>query len=102
MNKFIIIVSLTLAACGSDKSSPSPISDLVKIELTWSDNSNNENEFIISRRYIDEEEFTIIDYLDENITSYIDSDLDKSEVYCYKVAASNEAGESDSEEVCTN
>ena len=102
MNKFIIIVSLMLTACGGGDSASRTVSNSVDMQITWSDNSDNEDEFIISRRYIDEEEFTIIDYLDEDITSYIDVDLDKNEIYCYKVTASNEVGESDSEEVCTN
>jgi len=102
MNKFIIIISLTLAGCFSGgSSSPKPVSDSVDIQVTWLDNSDNEDEFIVSRRYIDEEEFTIIDYLYENTTSYIDVDLDNNEVYCYKVTASNEYGESDSKEVCS-
>ena len=101
MSKFIVIVSLMLTACGGGDSSQKPVSDSVEVQITWSDNSDNEDEFFISRRYIEEEEFTIIDYLGENITSYIDFNLDKNEIYCYKVTASNKVGESDSEEVCT-
>ena len=74
----------------------------VNVKITWFDNSDNEDEFIVSRRFADEVEFTILDYLPENTVDYIDKDIDNSYKYCYKITASNDAGQSDSEKACTN
>ena len=74
----------------------------VNVKITWLDNSDNENEFIVSRRFADEAEFIILDYLPENTVDYIDKDIDNSYKYCYKITSSNDAGQSDSEEACTN
>lgn len=70
------------------------------VEITWRDMSDNETEFVISRRYSDETEFTVLNYLDKNTTSYIDYDIDKQYGYCYKITSSNEIGDSDSNEMC--
>jgi hypothetical protein len=97
MYKLITIISFSLlTACGGGSDEPT---NTINLQITWSDNSDNEDEFIVSRR-MPGEEFTIIDYLSENETSFIDTDLDSGYIYCYKITASNEAGQADSEEVC--
>ena len=71
------------------------------MQITWSDNSDNEDEFIISRRFSNEIEFESIAYLAENETMFID-DVDNTVNYCYVVSASNEHGQSNSDEMCTD
>ena len=94
-----MLIALALLGCNSSDSGKE--NKPVDIKITWQDNSDNEDEFIVSRRFIDEVEFTILDYLPENAVSYIDEDIDDSYNYCYKITASNDAGKSDSEESCT-
>ncbi len=59
-----------------------------EIELTWNDNSDNEDGFRIYRN--DDRIATV----DENVTSYTDTGLEGGRSYTYRVAAYNEAGES--------
>ena len=60
-----------------------------KAKLTWKDNSNNENGFLINR------DGEIIAELPENTKSYVDSGLRPATSYRYEVKAYNQAGESD-------
>ena len=63
------------------------------IEVTWLDNSNNEQAFIIERS---EDSGIIFNVLQNNIaantTNYIDSNLVEGTTYTYRVSASNSLG----------
>jgi len=59
-----------------------------EIELTWSDNSEDEEGFRVYRNG------TVIAELDPNTTRYVDSDLTGGESYTYRVSSFNQDGES--------
>ncbi len=61
----------------------------IQVKLTWKDNSNNENGFLLFR---DGKE---IMELPENTQSYVNSGLRPATSYRYEVKAYNQAGESD-------
>ena len=62
------------------------------VELTWQDNSNNEDGFYIYRKTGDQ--FIQFDYVGPNITTYLDAELFCGELWCYRVSAYNSGGES--------
>lgn len=55
-------------------------------ELTWIDNSNNEDGFTIERKN-GNQAFIVIDSVDSNSTFYMDNDIIDSTLYTYKVRA---------------
>jgi len=59
-------------------------SELGKITLTWTDNSNNEDGFKIERS-TDGSTFTQIDTVGASITTYTDDDLEDNTVYYYRI-----------------
>lgn len=59
-----------------------------RIDLAWTDNSDNEDEFVVYRDGVE------IDRVGANVTSYVDTGLSASTQYCYEVSASNAVGES--------
>ena len=81
---------------------PAPPSDLVGvahssgsfIDLTWSDNSNNETGFILSRRFDDQAWDESFATLAADVVSYRDSSLSPG-VYVYRIRALNQYGQSD-------
>ena len=64
------------------------------IDLTWTDNSNNEAGFKIERSTSSTTGFTQIGIVSANITSYTSSSLNASTTYYYRVRAYNSAGDS--------
>jgi phosphodiesterase/alkaline phosphatase D-like protein len=64
-----------------------PISD-TRIELSWDDNSSNEDGFRI-RISTDDVTYTDLDYVDPNTTSYTSIGLNPETLYYHKVAAYN-------------
>jgi len=62
------------------------------LNLTWTDNSNNEAGFKIERKQENAGTFDTITptVVGANVTSYIDSGLDYETTYCYRVRAFNE------------
>ncbi|MEQ9286359.1 MAG: T9SS type A sorting domain-containing protein, partial [Cyclobacteriaceae bacterium] len=66
------------------------------IDLSWADNSENEENFVVLRALNQSGPFAIVVYLDANTTSYQDIGLAFATTYHYKVAASNEAGMTES------
>ncbi len=59
-----------------------------EIELTWNDNSENESGFRVYRNG------ELIEELNSNTTSYVDTGLTGGKDYTYRVSSFNEAGES--------
>lgn len=64
------------------------------IELSWTDNSNNEDSFIIERSEGNESNYSVIATLSSNTTSYTDGGLNGATLYFYRVKAQNGAGAS--------
>jgi hypothetical protein len=60
------------------------------VELTWQDNSDNENGFYIYRKTGDQ--YVQFDYVGPNVTTYLDMDLWCGQLWCYKVSAFNQYG----------
>ncbi|MDZ7364066.1 MAG: fibronectin type III domain-containing protein [candidate division KSB1 bacterium] len=69
-----------------------------QIDLTWTDNSSNEDGFIIQRSATSGSGFSDIDTVAGNMTSFSDTGLNGNTPYYYKVAAYNGTGRSDSNE----
>ena len=65
-----------------------------RIDLTWSDNSSNEMEFIIERKTGAVGTFTQIHTAAANATSYSNTGLSASTNYSYRVCAHNLTGDS--------
>jgi hypothetical protein len=64
-----------------------------QISLSWSDNSDNEEQFVIYRRK-ESGSFVELSVLPANTTGHIDSGLDSETQYSYYVFARNAAGDS--------
>jgi hypothetical protein len=64
-----------------------------QINLTWTDNSSNEDNFLIERS-ADNMTFSQIAVVGPNVTSYSDTGLVESATYYYRVRASNSGGPS--------
>lgn len=65
-----------------------------QINLSWTDNSSNEDNFIVARAATAGGPYTDIATLSANTTSYADTGLDASTAYYYVVRAGNSVGES--------
>ncbi|MGE3683698.1 MAG: fibronectin type III domain-containing protein [Bdellovibrionales bacterium] len=92
------VTSATTPAAATNP--PSPPSNLAatvasasQINLTWNDNSNNEEAFLLERS-TDGATFTQIASLPANTTSYQNSSLTSGSAYSYRVRARNSAGSS--------
>ena len=70
-----------------------------RIDLTWSDNSNNEKSFEVYRSTNPLEEFVTIGVLPANSTSFADTLAEPSTTYYYKIRATNQYGESDFDKI---
>jgi len=68
---------------------PSPLS----VELTWTDNSNNENGFIIERESQGPDAFAVIDTVPANTNLYVDNTVSYT-TYNYRITAFNAFGQS--------
>ncbi len=70
--------------------------------LTWNDNSDNEKGFVIERQITStENEFSKLDTVEANVTSYADTNLSVSGQYKYRVYAYNLATQSNYSPVLT-
>jgi hypothetical protein len=65
-----------------------------QINLAWTDNSNNEDNFIVARSTVSGGPYSDIATLGANVTSYNNTGLASSSTYYYVVRASNSAGSS--------
>ena len=63
-------------------------------QLTWIDNSEDEDGFRIERKLQSNGTYAVITTVGANVTSYGDSGLANSTAYCYRVNAFNSAGNS--------
>ncbi len=61
---------------------------IIIVDLTWIDNSNNEDGFVIERK-VENGGFEVIDSVSANAETYMDWDLADSVTYTYRVAAFN-------------
>lgn len=72
-----------------------------RIDLAWSDNSDDETSFSIERALGQGGAFSEIDVTGSNVTTYSDTALTANTEYCYRVRASNAVGDSGyTAEVC--
>ena len=65
-----------------------------QLQLTWTDNSTNEDGFKIERKTGTTGTYAQIATLGTNVTSYTDSALVDGTTYCFQVRAYNAAGNS--------
>jgi hypothetical protein len=71
------------------------------LQLTWVDNSQDEDGFHVERKLDNNGTFSLIATVGPNVESYNDGNLADSTTYCYRVNAFNSAGNSAySNEVC--
>lgn len=66
-----------------------------QIDLTWSDNSDNETEFHIQRKTSSATDWQTIDTVGSDSTTYSDTGLSAETEYTYRVRARNEGGNSE-------
>lgn len=66
------------------------------ISLSWSDNSNNEAEFVLERSTGNASNYSVIANLPANTTSYSDGGLTSNTAYFYRLKAQNSVGASSS------
>ncbi len=64
------------------------------IKLSWKDNSDDEDKFVIHRSKVNQSNYTEITSVNNNIISYTDTGLESNTRYHYKVFASNDDGNS--------
>ena len=101
------ILLFLVAACSSDDgaSAPTAPANLAVSNvaggghLTWTDASDNEDQFVIMRRTSTATAFDDIDMVPFDTTQYHDSSVVAGTTYVYTVAAINAEGETTSNEV---
>lgn len=69
-----------------------------QVDLTWIDNANNEDSFLIERS-VDSTNWIVTATLPANATSYLDSDVSPDTTFLYRVIARNSNGDSESSEI---
>ena len=105
-----VAFALVLAACGGDDASapvaPSALSAAPLTggaHLTWSDNSDNETEFMVMRMQAGvDAELEVLTTVPFDTEQYHDAPLTSGVSYTYMIMAMNDAGESTSNEVTFN
>ncbi|MFH1860321.1 MAG: PQQ-binding-like beta-propeller repeat protein, partial [bacterium] len=80
--------TLSIKACSSSA-----------VELSWSDNSNDETGFVIERK-TGEGEFNVVTTVLVNTTKFTDTGLSAATKYEYRLATYNPKGESDYSDTC--
>lgn len=71
------------------------------LHLTWKDNSEDEMHFMVMRMMHDhgDSKMEAIASVEENVTEYHDTSVESGMTYMYEVAAMNDTGESDSNQI---
>ncbi|MGI8906633.1 MAG: family 10 glycosylhydrolase [Candidatus Sumerlaeaceae bacterium] len=64
-----------------------------KINLAWTDNSTNEDNFVVERK-VGTGAYSVVATLGANVTSYTSTGLTKGKTYTFRVKATNAAGSS--------
>ncbi len=86
-------------------SAPSNLSGTVasgsQINLTWTDNSVNENGFQVLREDPNTNTFHLVATVGTNVTSYFDAGLQNGQTYSYQIQATNTVGNSASSNTAT-
>lgn len=103
----ILALTLGLSACASDDAAaPAAPSDLAVTRLgagahlTWRDNSTDEAEFVIMRQHMGAEAaMTELARVPFNGTTFHDEPIAAGATYLYMIVATNENGESQSNQV---
>lgn len=94
-------INITTPPCGTPPNAPTNLTlnvvSSTQINLTWTDNSNNESGFKIERK-IEGGSYLEIASVGVNVTSYNDTSLSPNTKYYYKVIAYNSFGQSSSNE----
>lgn len=67
------------------------------ISLSWTDNADSEEDFVLERSTTDNNNFTAIATLPANTTSYLDNTVQTSRTYFYRVKARNQSGNQSSD-----
>jgi hypothetical protein len=67
-----------------------------QLTLSWQDNSDNEDDFAIERRTGTTGAYSQVASVAANVTSYVDTNVNRGITYCYRVQAVNSAGASNS------
>ncbi|MCS7202050.1 MAG: fibronectin type III domain-containing protein [Dictyoglomus sp.] len=108
---FSLIIFLFLYGCASNSptypvnlpQAPSNLKAEIlsekRVKLSWIDNSNNEDGFILERKK-DGETWKEVKNLGINENSYIDISLDPGTKYFYRICAYNSSGRSDYSNIC--
>ncbi len=65
-----------------------------RIELSWTDNSDNETGFKIERRRGSNDPFTLLETVEADATTFADTNLQHSTTYTYRVRATSDSGDS--------
>jgi len=73
-----------------------------ELQINWIDNSTNEDGFIIEKRLQSSTSYETLIQLPQNTITYIDSNVNVGESFCYQVSAYNVAGRAPSTEVCVD
>jgi len=68
---------------------------VLKISLQWTDNADNEAEFVIERSVGDNSNFEVLGTVSSDVLSYDDTSLEQKTNYVYRVLARNNGGDSD-------
>ena len=87
----------TLSEGPSTPTAPSGIHDIVStssIELSWTDNSDNEDGFVIEQYFDEGEHYSVVASVATDTTSTVISDLTPNTEYWFQVAAYNSVGTS--------
>ncbi len=85
--------TLTAPNVPTNFTATAPATLALQVQLSWTDNSNNENAFKIERS-TDGVHFTQIDVASVNATSYTDTTVSSGVTYTYRISATNQIGDS--------
>lgn len=72
------------------------VADAAQVTLTWTDNSNDETQFVVERRLKTDPvtAYAQIGTTAANVAVFVDSTVVVGTLYCYRVKAANATGQS--------